>query len=400
MWIKKYLPLYAPEVEAGVEAPEVTPPLNERPSDGPGSGRGALRQQLESAFEQDRKTEVEETPVRRTRTKAPGRVAGGAEIVPDEGTEGSLAAGEEGTEQPVVQALPPPDGFTKEAKAEWANVPPTVQAAVVKREQDMAKGVDELKRRQADLDQALQPRMDLIRRHGHTPAQAVNQLFAWFEALSANPKVAFPALADSFKFDLKQLMSQQAAPAPAATAPKPEGEQPEAVTPAVQQYITGLEQKLEGFARAVSQQFGNLQSTFQQQSEAKTQEILNSWSKDKPHFEKVRVAMAHMLSSGMVQPLADGSADLDSAYDMALYALPDVRNQILTEQQEKAEAERQAKADKEAKAQQEQATKARKASGSLSFSAPGATAAPQGKRPGKGKSVRESLAEAIEASRS
>lgn len=397
MLIEKYLPLYAPEVEAGVETPESTPPMNERPSDGPGSGRGALRQQLESAFEQDRKgAEPEETPVRRTRTKAPGRVAGGAEITPDPGTEGSL--GEEGGEQPEVQALPPPEGFTKEAKAEWASVPPTVQAAVLKREQDMAKGVDELKRRQADIDQALQPRMDLIRRHGHTPAQAVNQLFSWFEALSANPKIAFPALADSFKFDLKQLMPQQVAPAPAV--PKPEGEQPEAVTPAVQQYITGLEQKLEGFARAVSQQFGNLQNTFQQQSEAKTQEILNNWAKDKPHFEKVRVAMAHMLSSGMVQPLADGSADLDSAYDMALYALPDIRNQILTEQQEKAEADRQAKAEKEAKAQQDQASKARKASGSLSLGAPGAASAPQGKRPGKGKSVRESLAEAIEAVRS
>ncbi len=387
------------EVDTNTETPEVIPPspLNERPSDGPGSGRGALRKQLETAFEDDRKTGDQEPREPKAAKPKTRRVAGGAEITP-EGEETQAEPGQEGTpEQPAAPAVAPPTSFTKEAKAEWANTPPIVQQAMVKREQEMVKGVDELKRRQADLDQALQPRMDLIRRHGHTPAQAVNQLFAWFEALSANPKVAFPALADSFKFDLKQLNPQQA---PQQQPQQPAEGQPEPVTPAVQQYINGLEQKLEGFARAVSQQFGAMQNNFQQQSEAKTQEILNSWSKDKPHFEEVRVAMAHMLSSGLVQPLPDGSADLDKAYDMALYALPDVRSQILTEQQQKAEAERNAKAEKEKNAQQEQANKARRASGSLSLGAPGTPAGPQGKRPTKGKSVRESLNEAIEAVRS
>lgn len=386
--------------DVNIETPEVVtpPPQNERPSDGPGSGRGVLRKQLETAFEDDRKVgDREETRDKKSGKFQPRRVAGGAELTPEPEETPATPEEGDGDVQPVA-AIAAPEGFTKEAKAEWANVPPTVQAAVAKREQDMAKGVQELKQRQADIDQALQPRMELIRRHGHTPAQAVNQLFSWFEALSANPKVAFPALADSFKFDLKQLMPAQAAPA--TPAPK-EGEQPVgAVSPEVQQYITGLEQKLDGFARAVSQQFGQLQTNFQQQSEAKTQEILNNWAKDKPHFEEVRVAMAHMLQSGLVQPLADGSADLDKAYDMALYAIPDVRTQMLAEQQQKQEAERQAKLDREKKAQQEQADKARRASGSLSFSAPGTPASPQGKRPGKGKSVRESLNDAIESARS
>lgn len=385
------------DVDTNIETPEVTPPspMNERPADGIGSGRGVLRKQLETAFEDDRKTGDQEPRDAKTGKFKPRRVAGGAEITPEETEQVEPAEGE--VVAPATPAIVAPGSFTKEAKAEWANVPPVVQQAMVKREQEMARGVDELKRRQADIDQALQPRMELIRRHGHTPAQAVNQLFAWFEALSANPKVAFPALADSFRFDLKQLNPQQ--PAPGA-APAPAEGQPEVVTPAVQQYINGLEQKLEGFARAVSQQFGAMQNNFQQQSEAKTQEILNNWAKDKPHFEEVRVAMAHMLSSGLVQPLADGSADLDRAYDMALYALPDVRTQLLTEQQQKQEAERTAKVEKEKNAQQEQANKARRASGSLSLGAPGTPASPQGKRPGKGKSVRESLAEAIESVRS
>lgn len=387
------------ELETNIETPEVAPPqpLNERPSDGPGSGRGNLRKQLEGAFEDDRKTdEKEET--RRDRKSGkfqPRKVAGGAEIEPEEVAEPAEGDGEIAT--PAAPAINPPEGFTKEAKAEWANVPPLVQAAVAKREQDMAAGVEQLKRAQADINQVLQPRMELIRKHGHTPAQAVNQLFAWFEALTANPKVAFPALADSFRFDLKQLNPQQ--PAPAA-APK-EGEQPPGqVNPEVQTYINGLEQKLEGLARAVSQEFGNLRTNFQQQSEAKTQDILNNWSKDKPHFEEVRVAMAHMLASGLVQPMADGSADLDKAYDMALYAIPDVRTAILAEQQQKQEAERQGKLEREKKAQQEQADKARRASGSLTLGAPGTPAGLQaGKRP-KGKSVRESLNEAIETVRS
>jgi hypothetical protein len=257
----------------------------------------------------------------------------------------------------------------------------------------MAKGVDALKKTYNELDQVLQPRMDVIRRHGHTPAQAVNQLFAWFEALSANPQAAFPALAQSFKFDLKSLpgMVAQAAQAAVDPAKALPAVKPEDIPP----YVKTLEQQIAEIKQGFTQQIGQLSNTFAQQTQAKTEEILANWSKDKPYFEEVRKMMAHLIQSQAVAPLPNGSADLDKAYDMALYALPEVRQKVLAEQAEKAEAARKAKLDAEKKAQQAQADKARKASGSVVGGAPGSPSTAQGK-PKKSKSVRESIMEARE----
>jgi len=94
--------------------------------------------------------------------------------------------------------------------------------------------------------------------------------------------------------------------------------------------------------------------------------------------------------------MANGNADLDKAYDMAIFAIPDVRTKILADQQKAADNARTAKAAAERAAQQEQANKARRASGgSLTPGAPGNLIAPTGK-PKKGKSVRESIMEARE----
>lgn len=105
--------------------------------------------------------------------------------------------------------------------------------------------------------------------------------------------------------------------------------------------------------------------------------------------------MAHLIGSGAVPPLPNGSADLDKAYDMALYAQPEVRAKVL-EAQEAAKAQAAAdKASKERAAQQQQADQARRKASLLGPSAPGAPLDPKlGKA--KRKTVRESIAEAME----
>jgi hypothetical protein len=380
-------------------APPAPAPINERPVDGPGSGRSNIRKELEKNVEAFRKEPAPEPERRPKAAKTPkSRARQEIEAQEQETPEEQEPAPQEveGTEpqEPETKA---PEGWAKEAKAEWANLPPAVQAAVVKRETDMAKGVDDLKKKYSEIDQALQPRMDVIRRHGHTPAQAVNQLFAWFEALSANPIVAFPALAQSFRFDLKNIPGlAQAQQQPAATQPQEPAKEtkPEDIPVGVQTYVKGLEQKIAELQQGFTQQLGQLSSSFQQQSQAKTEEILANWAKDKPHFEDVRRTMAQLIASQTVPPLPNGAADLDRAYDMALWALPEVRAKIL-EEQRKAEADKAAaKVAAEKKAQQEQADKARRAAGSLSVGAPGSPAQPTGKAKGKSKSVRESIMEA------
>ena len=118
-----------------------------------------------------------------------------------------------------------------------------------------------------------------------------------------------------------------------------------------------------------------------------------NWAKDKPHFEKVRVLMSQLIASGAV-PLKEGRVDLDGAYDAAIYANPEVRGTVQAEQAKAAAAATAAAAAKEKAAQQAAADKARKTSVSLSPSAPGQPVV--GKNKKSGKSVRESLMQAIE----
>ena len=97
----------------------------------------------------------------------------------------------------------------------------------------------------------------------------------------------------------------------------------------------------------------------------------------------------------MIPPLANGNADLDKAYDAAIFAMPEVRAKVFAAQQAQEEAKRKAASDAEAKAQKEKLEKARKASGSLSLSAPGLPPGPQTKKQGRGTSVRDSIAGAV-----
>lgn len=402
MLIERWQPLrQAPdEGTPGIETPE-TPEAP--PPSGPGSGRSELRQQLEKNFETDRKSTEKREAAAKGKPKAPRRVAGGAEIEPATAPEGAAEAAEapvegEGTPEGQQAAVQAPEGFSAEAKAAWAETPPTVQAAIVKREADMTKGVEDLKNKYKELDSAIAPHMEAIRRVNQTPAKAVEQLFAWFQALSANPKVAFPALLQSFQQKpedifgpgVAQGQAQPGQPVQPAAEAQPAGDVP----PAVQKYINEMQAKLEQFNQAFTQKFGNLEQTFAAQSQAKTDEQLALWSKDKPHFEAVRQLMANLIASNAV-PLKNGQVDLDRAYEMAIYADPTVRTQVLTAQQEAAKKAAVAKAAAEKKAQQEAADKARKTAVSVSGAAPGAPGTP-GKPTGKRKTVRESLNEAME----
>lgn len=379
-----------PEVEGG--APPAEPPVRDRGVDGPGSGRTPLRRQLEDSVDETRKAETARAAKQPKPQRSRARQEQDAEAT--EGEEPEVTEGE----QPEAVTDAPPKAFSKEAQAEWATTPPNVRAAVLKRETDVARGVHELKQRYSDIDQALSPRMEMIRAHGHTPAQAVHQLFSWFEALSGDvqrvrsgqPPVAFNALLNSFGMTPAIFGAlQQQAPTQEAQ-PEEQG----AVPPAIQQYIGALEQKLGEFQRGVDEKFGGLYQNFQQANQQKTQEVLDHWSKDKPHFEEVRSLMAYLIGSGAVAPLSNGAADLDTAYDMALYANPQVRAQMLDGQRKAAADERKRKVEAERKAQQEQADKSRRAGGSLSTGAPGMPVDPT-KKPLARRSVRDSIKDAI-----
>lgn len=422
MFLDKWLlPVFAPETETGTDDTSGgtggSPPSDAGGDEGEDSrrigGRSELRKQLEKNFATDRK--ASERTERKDGRTAQGRVARGTQEAEGEeaqegttteaaaegetqvATEAAAEGEQEGEQQVAAEAGTAPTAWSKEAKAEWAKLPAAVQQAVKKREVDTAKGVEDLKTRYNEIDQALAPHLEAIRNHRRTPGEAVAHLFAWFAALTANPKQAFPALAKSFGKDLREFVD---APAAGETAAD------KGTTAAAQQQQEGdvplaLKQYLDGFKSQMEQQFGQLATSFQQSSLQKAKETLAVWSKDKPHYEKVKHIMADMIGKGLIPMKEGGEVDLDSAYDRAVFYDPTIREEILAERQQNAEAEAKRKRDAEAKAQKDKADKARKAGLSLGPSAPGGgNSGQQSQKKGGGKSVRESLQEALAEHRS
>lgn len=301
--------------------------------------------------------------------------------------EAKPATQQQGQQQPT--AVAPPNSLAKELHAEWAKAPKAIQDAFIKREQDMQRGVDELKQRYSKIDEALAPHSDALRQMNATPGEAVDRMFQWFKALSNSPGNAFPALASSFGFDWAKVVQA----AQGAQQQGQQGQQAEEIPPSVKNYIGQLEQRL----AQLDGRFNGIATDIQQSNMQKTQENLAIWSKDKEFFEDVRKDMATMIQGGLIPLKENGQVDLDTAYERAIYFNPDVRAKVLAKQQQ-ADTQAQQQATQAATtARQQQATKARKAASSIPTSnAPGNPAASQGqKKPGQRMSVRDSLQAAV-----
>jgi hypothetical protein len=357
---------------------------------GQGDEKLTVREQLKKAI-----AETSEPPAKSKKEKS-GRFG-------DRPVPGQTAAKADDTAPlappPAPAAISAPASLPKEAAAEWEKTPPAIQAAFVKREQDMEKGVAELKQRYNLIDQAIAPHNDALRQMNATPADAVNRMFLWFKALAGRPAESFPALAQSMGIDWKRLTSPQAAPADQAAAQGTgSGTAPEIPDP-VRQYVGSLESQVRQLSDVVQQiygRFGNVEQNLNSQNMARTQENLNFWSKDKPHFNDVRMDMAKLIETGVI-PLKDGQVDLDTAYERAIYFNPEVRVKVLAEQQQANQAVQQKSQDAATTAQQTQVTKARKAGVSLPASTtPGAANGEfTRKKPGEKLSVRDSLKASI-----
>lgn len=400
MRITKFQPLFAPndgngsgggigsdvdnndtELDAGDDQQQ---DQQDQRQDGPGSGRTPIRKELEKSFRTNENRDVRRQPPRRQARQ---------QVRPDQqDDQGQVQGDQQDQQQDQQRQVEPPAALSKEAKAEWAQTPPAVQAAFVKREEDIARGVAALKQHYNDIDTALKPRLDVIRAHGQTPAQAVNQLFSWFEALNQDRErvkngqapIAFINLLQSFGLHPQSLYMQQ-----------DQQQDDQGQADPVQRYIKQLEDRLAKIEGETGQRLGALQGTLEEQSYNRTQEFLEAWSQGKPHFEEVRQTMGRLIAAGAVPLLPNGRADLDKAYDMALYAVPEVRAKVLADQKKREEQERRQKLNGERAAQQSQSDRARRAAVGLAPSAPGAPAGQQQKNQKKGLSVAESLREAI-----
>lgn len=242
--------------------------------------------------------------------------------------------------KPTTDAAPssppagPPAGWSADAKAQWSTLPPAIQAAVSRREQEVSDGFrqksEELKQWQG-IEQQLAPRRQSFKQMGYQDdGQVIQHLLTFADAYAQNPTALIRHLATSAGLDLRQLAGQPA------------------VQPRGQQRPTATAQPRSSNGQidpAVYNELNSLKQSLAERDRRDVQGQLERFAADPnhPHFEEVRRDMAAFIRAG--------EPDLQKAYERAIWSNPQVREKVLAEQAKtKADADAQAKAAKAAAA--------------------------------------------------
>lgn len=219
---------------------------------------------------------------------------------------------------PVKRA---PSSWKKETQAEWDKLPPHVQDDVLRREGDFHKGIEAYKQaaqRAQAFDQVIAPYQETLKKLSTAPEVAIGAFFRADDILrngAPHEKAQyFAQLAREYGIPLEHL------------------ENPPQVDPAYQQVLN----ELQALKQAQNQELHNRQEA----ERAQLNSQIASFAEGKEHFEAAMEDMAALLQAGR-------APDLAAAYDMAIWARPDLRAGLLQQQtraaEDKARAEVQQK---------------------------------------------------------
>jgi len=251
-----------------------------------------------------------ETPHDDSEKAADGRVRGpdgkfiakAPEIVQDTPDQPSEAVAD-----PAAKlAIRAPASWSPAAKATFDKLPPEVQQAVAKREQEIDHGLrrksEEVKRYEP-LEQVLAPRRAQWAAQGMDEVHAVKTLLAAQDLLEKNPMQGLEFLARSYGVNLNTA--------------QPQG-QPYQAQPARDSHPE---------IAALKQQLQVLQSQVQTAQTAPIVSQIDAFQNDPAnlYFENVRDDMAVLLHNGK-------ASDLKEAYEMACWMRPDIRPFLQTAQ--------------------------------------------------------------------
>lgn len=356
------------EVDTGVSPADI-PGGEAAPA--PDSNNGSdkplsLREQINKSVEAVRTEEA-----KRARDVATGKFTKKPDAEIQAGADAPAAADEKpATEQNAQpkdsKPVGPPSGWSKEAQALWETLPEAVKADAVRREAEVAKGFDEYRGKVKQfeaIEQVLAPARARFQQQGVTnDAEALRNILSW-EASLANPATrieAFTGLARQLQIDLSTL-AQNSSQAPSAVPQ----DIPESLRPVLDQ-----------FGRVI-QDVTQIKTDLQRSQEDRIASEIQSFAKDKPHFEKVRVLMGQLMSAGIVPP-----NDLAGAYQRAIAIDPEVSAAIKADEDAK-------RAEELRKQQAAKASSARLAAASPAQRAPAGS--PNGAAPAAKKGVRESI---------
>lgn len=229
----------------------------------------------------------------------------------------------------------PPNSWRPEAKEAWATIPPAARAEILKREQDIHKGLEGY-RVDAEMGRSvksvLEPYMATLQQHNIDPAAQIAGLMKAHHTLALGSPQEKSAL-------FQQLAKDYGIALPGAG----DGDEPPYVDPAV----ADLRKEVQALR-------SNLSARERQETSAKQADLVTkveAFAADPAniHFEEVANDMATLVQSGVAKTL-------EEAYDKAVWANPAVRAKEQARQAAAAEATRRQQ-------DSEKAVKARAATG-------------------------------------
>lgn len=300
------------------------------------------------------------------------------------GVTGVAAKPVDGAQPPAAPApdattLKAPASWRPEAKAEFDKLPPVIKAEVVKREEDILRGIGEYKAAAnfgTAMDKAIQPYAPALRQYGIDPVRHVGELFDIHQRLAlGTPEVkqaTLQALAKNFGITL----------APA---------QDDADSPYVDPQVKDLQRQMAELQslqqRLVDQQTLQSRAATETQREQVMQTLrteLNTFAADPEHafFDEVATDMAMLIQSGR-------ASSLKQAYELAVRLSPEVASKEALRKQSATEAAKL----KDKQAAAAKTTAARRATG---VNVTGQPAVPGRKPPSPGKGL-QNLDASIEA---
>lgn len=231
---------------------------------------------------------------------------------------------------PAANALQPPKTWRPEAAAKFATLPPEVQQEVLKREEDIFKGLESYKA-DASIGKALkgvvQPYLQIFQSQGIDPMQQVSGLLRAHVALATGTP------------EQKQQFFQHLA--------KEYGVDLDVEAPYIDPQVAGLQKQLSD----LQSRLNGREQHEANEARSKLQAEIDTFASDPAHqyFDEVANDIAGLLRSGAAK-------DLQDAYDKAIWANPITR----AKEQARLTADADAKAKAEAA---ERAKQARKATG-------------------------------------
>lgn len=249
-------------------------------------------------------------PLAKARDEKGKFVAKQSEVIPDK-----PVAQTNQIDQQAIQRL----GFKKEEIAEFEKASPALQQAMLRRSDEMHRGVEQYRSRASFGEQvmrAIQPYEATIRSVGIAPDAAISALFNVDHKLrygSAEEKQqTITTLAQAYGVDLAALAEGQ---------------------PKVDPQIVSLQQQLQ----ALQQQQYNFGLSQQEAQNQALMNQINEFSKDKEFFEQVAGEMGALLQAGVATTLED-------AYDRAVYANPSTRQAVTAKQRAEEDLRRKEEA--------------------------------------------------------